>query len=619
MMSKFLRPQLFYHFALMACAAGAAVRGQTAPEQLSGVQVYSERVANQAPAGTFAMPVSALKYEPLVDLQTRNLGEAQSDITIRGGTFESVGIKLGGLSLSDPQTGHYLAEIPVAPGMLTSPQIITGSELALAANNATSGAVAYGWRPIATRGNLALSVGQGQFASASVYQGFAGAARRGATQLRADVAWAHSASDGLIPYSDHDFDRANIRFQLIGARAQTDFFVGYQAKAFGWLNLYTPFNSPESENLQTLLIALNHRVQFSAGDFLEASAFYRRNKDDYAYNRFAPLGAVHPFQHTTWLSGAALSGRKSAGDVALEFRGEASTDELESTSLTFGRYHTRNMVKLALAAERSWAMGDRSRIQAKLGGTVDRSNRARTAWSPVAELAREWTGQGLTRAYVSFSGASQLPSYTALNSNPSAGLFRGNANLGREKARDFEIGFAGAFGGWSGQAVAFYRQDHNLVDWTYRRGVTARAANAVDVSTTGFELVARRSWAHADVVLGYTALTKDATYKTATVDASFYALNYAKHRLTAALIYRFNREWELRLDNTARLQADNPLRVIGGNETLSSALGLIFKPRALRGVSLSLRADNLWSSNYQEVPAVPASPRQISVGLAYAW
>ena len=123
----------------------------------------------------------------------------------------------------------------------------------------------------------------------------------------------------------------------------------------------------------------------------------------------------------------------------------------------------------------------------------------------------------------------------------------------------------------------------------------------------------------AVTVLGYTALTKDANYRGAVVDASFYALNYARHRLTAAAIYRFSREWELRLDNTLRLQADNPLRMVGGDEALNSALGVVFKPHRLRGVSISLRADNLWSSNYQDVPAVPAAPRQVSVGLAYGW
>lgn len=596
-----------------------AVHAQTVPEPLAEMRVYSERIANQVPAGTFATPVSVLRYEPQVDLQARNLGEAQSDLTIRGGVFESVGIKLGGLSLSDPQTGHYLSEIPVAPEMLTSPQIITGSELALEANNATSGAVAYGWRPIESGGNLAVAAGQGQFTSASFHQGFVGNSPLFGARIRADVAGAYSSSDGQIPFSDHNFDRVNVRFQLVRARSQTDLFAGYQAKAFGWPNLYTPFNSPESENLQTLLLALNHRVQFSGSDFIEASVFYRRNKDDYAYNRFASLGPIHPFQHTTWLSGAALSGRRSVNDFAVQFRGEVLADELESTSLTFGRYHTRNMAKLAAAVEKFWDMGNSGRLNAKLGGTVDRSNRSQTVWSPVAELARTWSGRELARVYLGYSGSSQLPSYTALNSNPSAGLFRGNSALGRERARNFELGVAGALGGWAGQAAVFYRKDDDLVDWTYRRGVTARAANAVDVDTTGFELVARRSWSRADVVLGYTVLTKDADYRGAVVDASFYALNYARHRLTAALIFRFAREWELRLDNTARLQADNPLRRIGGDETLSSALGIIFKPRQLRGVSLCLRADNLWNSNYQDVPAVPAAPRLISLGLTYGW
>ncbi len=29
--------------------------------------------------------------------------------------------------------------------------------------------------------------------------------------------------------------------------------------------------------------------------------------------------------------------------------------------------------------------------------------------------------------------------------------------------------------------------------------------------------------------------------------------------------------------------------------------------------------DNLWDSDFQEVPAVPAARRQISIGAAYRW
>ena len=107
---------------LSAIAVASVGRGQIADQSvLPAVTVYSPRVANQSPTATFAMPVSALRFEPRVDLQSRNFAESQSDVTIRGGIFENTGFTIGAVSLFDPQTGHYFAEIPVAP-VKTIPQ-----------------------------------------------------------------------------------------------------------------------------------------------------------------------------------------------------------------------------------------------------------------------------------------------------------------------------------------------------------------------------------------------------------------------------------------------------------------------------------------------------------------
>jgi hypothetical protein len=73
------------------------------------------------------------------------------------------------------------------------------------------------------------------------------------------------------------------------------------------------------------------------------------------------------------------------------------------------------------------------------------------------------------------------------------------------------------------------------------------------------------------------------------------------------------------MDNVARIQEDNRLRAIGGDEALISSLGLFYLPKAIPGLEISLGADNLWASNFQEVPAVPASGRQISSGVTYRW
>jgi hypothetical protein len=596
-------------------AAANALFAESA-EVLPAVTVYSPRVANQAPVATFAMPVSALRFEPRVDLQTRNFAEGQADVSIRGGIFENTGFRIGALSLFDPQTGHYFAEIPIAPAMLGAPSIVTGAELAAGSTNATSGAVASDWRPIRTGG--AASAGGGEFGlrQAEFYQGHASGVQWGGRALAADVAWAHSESDGAVPTGDHLFDRVNARLQLGGTGSQTDFFAGYQAKFFGWPNLYTPFNSNESEDLETVLVALNHRVDWGDGEFIEAGAYYRRNKDVYQFNRFAP---DRQFQHTTWVKAVAVAGRRRVGELFWNGRAEMLADEITSASLTFGPYRTRTMGKISMVPEKTWALEDGADLIAKAGLAYDASNREDGAFSPIFEIAREQRSATVQRVYFSYAEATQVPTYTALKSSPSAGLFRGNQNLGRSTSRNIEAGLRANVGGWSAEAALFHRFDDDLVDWTFSRGVTARAANAVDVETTGIELVARRSWTPLDLVFGYTWLTKDADYRNAPVDASFYALNYAEHRLTLAIVARLSRSLELRIDNEARIQAANLLRTRGGERPLLTAVGVTYRPAAWRRVSLTVEADNLWDSEFQEVPAVPASPRQISGIVGYTW
>lgn len=597
----------------------AAVSAQ--PVDLPQLAVYAPRVANEDPVGVVAMPVSALRYEPLVDVQARNLAEGQADVSIRGGLFEQTGFKIGALSLFDPQTGHYFAEIPVSPAMLTGPRILTGFDNAAQSWNAGAGTVVYGWRPVRTGGSISLSAGEHQSSRVDGYQGFRDTRERLGGTLAADASFSFSESDGTAVGGDHAFRRVNVRMQRVDkAGAQTDVFAGYQTKAFGWLNLYTPFNSFESENLQTVLVALNHRQTWDAGDYFEVGASYRRNKDDYAFNRFAPVGPVHPFQHTSRVTTAAADVRRTVGEVVWTGQAVAVADELKSTSLTAGRFRDRSYVKLGAGPERTWSLKDGRKLTTRLGVSYDDSNRDASAVSPRGELVLDHasSGEGIRRLHLGYAKTSQTATYTALNSATGAGLFRGNPNLARQTAHSFELGADGAWGGWTATAALFHRRDDRLVDWTYRTGVTARTANPVDLDTSGFECVVRRGTERYDLVFGYTAFTKDADYGTALVDASFYALNYPRHRFTLAATVRLGAGWEVRWDNEVRLQADNALRRSSDDAWLSS-LGVYVSPKSWRGVRLSLQVDNLWDDSFEEVPAVPAGGRLASVGLTYTY
>ncbi len=591
----------------------AQVPGET--YELPKLSVYSIQVANQTPVATFAMPVSGLQFEPRVDVQARNLAEGQADVAIRGGIFENTGFKLGALSLHDPQTGHYFAELPVAPAMLTTPKVLTGADNAAGGFNAQVGSVAYGWRPISSQGELSLAAGTDDLHRQSFYQGFLAAEKVAGRTLAADLDLARSQSDGTVPFGDHLFKRIAGRLQLRGESSQTDLFVGWQEKFFGWPNLYTPFGFNETEFLKTELYALNHRAWTTPENYWQVGAYYRRNYDDYEFNRAVP-GASNPFIHTTRVRAVAADGRQEFADWAVAYSAQFLRDSIESTSLTFGPYRTREYFKLAVVPEFA-ADIEPGRLTLRAGAAYDDSDRDASALSPVLEAAlRSSAG---VRYYAQYAESSQVATYTALKSNPAAGLFRGNQNLGREYSRNLEAGVEFARDGWTVQAALFHRQDDDLVDWTFRQGVTARTANAVDIDTSGLELVAIYNTPRYDLIFGYAYLKKDADYGAAVVDASFYALNFPRHRLTAALVARLGRGIELRLDNEFRMQEKNMLRTIGGDEAVLTSAGLYWLPAEARGLEVSLRVDNLWDEDFQEVPAVPAARRQFAAGVTWHW
>ena len=113
--------------------------------ELPTLTVLGQETANQRPVTTYETPISNLDFDPRVDFQSRNMAEAQGDISIRGGTFENTGIQLGSATMLDPQTGHYTTELPIAPEMVGEPKVLTGADNALRGFNSSVGTVSYSW------------------------------------------------------------------------------------------------------------------------------------------------------------------------------------------------------------------------------------------------------------------------------------------------------------------------------------------------------------------------------------------------------------------------------------------------------------------------------------------
>lgn len=585
------------------------------PLDLPALTVVDYQIAETEPVLTFPMPVSLLRYEPRVDIQRRGAGELQADVSVRGSTFEAVGFVVGASPLFDPQTGHYFAEIPVSTQMLTGPEVLVGGENARIGFNATTATVRYGWRPVEERGEATVFGGDNRTRGGSLYHGviLGDSASRGTIALDGELAF--SRSDGARPQGDSSLDRYNARLQHRNDLGQTDFFGGYQAKFFGWPNLYTPFSDRETENLQTTFLALNHRRERTLGGDLEVAVSYRRNKDEYQFNRDNP---TDDFQHETKVWSASWVGQEEFGDWFLRHSGRAVWDEIESNSLVFGDFQSRSYQQLALVPGVRGVWEDQYDWELSAGAVALRSDRDGSRVSPQARL--EWGYDRQNRRWlwhIEYSEATRFPAYTTLNSNP-GGLFGGDASLGRETARNYELGLRLQDSEWAFEGAVFWREDRDLADWVLIPGQIFREAGAVDIDTLGVELFYFRPWAQGKFRVGYTFLHKDEDYRRDEVAGSFYALNYPTHRATFGWDWSLHERVVLQGDVEVRRQEANPLRV-GRRSPVMAALGIDTQPIPDSSLRLGLTVENVFNVSFQEVPGTPGIPRQFVARVRMAW
>ena len=587
-----------------------------ADDEITEITVSARRVANTRPAGTYASPATTLRFDPLTELQSRGIAEGQSDVTVRGGVFENTGFKLGATTIMDPQTGHYVAELPVDPAMLSTPAIYKGIDNAVEGFNSAIATVTYAISRIESGSSANLGFGTDNLNFQAIRH-----ARAPDDGIGFQVSAARSDGDGTVEFGDHEFARVNAQLQVEDAGVQTDVIAGYQDKFYGWPGAYTGFASlPETDDTQTTFLLLNQRRE-SAGGWFEYGGFYRRLEDDYDFNRTDfETGTPGSFEHETRVMAVGFQGLRRSGRISWRYGGQLTSDELvRSTDLTNGSFDDRSYATLTVVPSVDVVL-DSGRIMTwRFGATLDYSNRDSNKISPMLGVSFDRTdASGTTSLALEYAQTTQLPGYTALKSNPS-GLFGGNAALGRETARQVSASVVRDTGDWQARATVFSREDDDLVDWTFSTGAPfARQANEVDIDVNGVEMFVTRQWENLYVAAGYTWLDKDADYGAAQVDASFYALNFARHRATLALRYRFAGGFEVRLDNEYRRQEENPLRV-GDDQTYLASMALVWNGDAPRGFSVALVADNLTDSEFQPFPGTPAAGRQVSVNAGYSW
>ncbi|MAI41824.1 MAG: hypothetical protein ACJ0Q6_01760 [Candidatus Azotimanducaceae bacterium] len=609
--------------AVVFCANTASALGNSKDinneiEWIDEIEVQAKKVALDAPAGTYASVVTLLRFDPSIELQIRGLAEGQADVTTRGSLFENVGFKIGPMTILDPQTGHYAADIPIDPRLLSAPDVQLGMENTFAGFNSSIATIAYGIPQIQNGGSIRAGIGSDNLRNETLSAAFT-TPGKGEANLAFQGSAAFSKGDGSVADGDHSFQRFNLQFQRVTNDSQSDIILAYQDKFFGWPGAYTGFATlAETDHTKTSLILANHRLQMTNA-WLEVGGYVRTLDDDYDFDRTTKeSGTTGAFDHKTHVYGIGVHGAIYRGNWDWTYALQLMSDKLiRSTDLSEGRFTSRDYLTFSLSPSLVILDANERKVILSAGASVDVSNRDSNLVSPTLGIEFfQATNRGSRYLKVEYARSSQLPGYTVLNSRPT-GMFGGNAMLGRERADQASLALGFKSSTSTADLSFFYRRDRGLVDWTYSSSAPfSRQANDVDIDVIGTQLLLGYSWTKLNITAGYTFLDKDPNYGEAAVDASFYALNFARHRATIAMQYQITEQIEFRLDNEYRLQEKNPLRDSSAESYLGSA-SIIWAPDAINGLTISSSVENMLDEDFQQFPGTPASGRQFSLNFQY--
>jgi iron complex outermembrane receptor protein len=549
---------------------------------------------------------SLLKDVPGLAVRDQGAGGPQSDLSIRGGPFNSSGLLLNGLTLRNAQTEHFHADVPAPEVWFGQPLVLTGLDRFRAAPGHPSGSVSLELAPMsenlrsvtAGAGNKGLLFGN---ALVTETQPFKGGTAGASAFLSADRA---DQTDG---YPDNDLTRvtAGGRLGAVSDALQGDLVAATSLREFGARGFYgTATQYPAEERVQDALVAGSLRFTDDPLNPARLTAAWRRTEDTYWLDR--DNHAFYENAHTTDFF--ALHGdtrRTFSEQVSLDLRADGDVETIDSSSLG---NHTRSHA--SFAALPNYTAGN---LTFTLGGALDVFTEDSPAWLPAAGV--EWALSDIHTLFVSYTEAVRQPSYTELNYSSPSSL--GNAGLERQQTRTTELGWKGRTERFTWKTALFHEEGKNVVDWIRAApGTRWTSVNLDEIRTWGFAADGSASLT-GDTEAGLDLL---ALSKTCDTDfyASRYALDYPDASAGATLRHRITRDLLFRLRQGVSKYEGNPVRA-HDDWFVNTCAEIQWRLPHVRGFTLNAGVDNLLDDDFQIYSGQEAAGRRTFGSLAHAW
>lgn len=585
------------------------------------ITVITAKDIAQLPVRT---PDELLRFLPGIDVQTRGALGAQSDISMRGGTFQQVLVILDGLRLNDPNTGHFNGYIPVVLDEIEKIEVLKGASSGIYGSDAVGGVIYITTKTFSKKqaqgqqGIVQLSAGDlGLFSSTGYFS-----SRQNNQQFQ--ISALRNAADGPAQRGINGFMKENAGSLAFGKkfnRWELMFRTAYNDREFAAQNFYTSFVSDTAvESVKIFWNQLSLQYQKNKNQ-LQFSAGFKNTEDNYRFS--SNSSANSSFSNLYQLNGLYLRNHS------------------EQTKLTLGTQyigrHIRsndrgNHMVHQWALYGIWQQAIHQHWSTNTSLRVEYANN--TGWVLIPQMNLSYqSGQLQARASIGY--AYRNADFTELYNNFNRTGIRsgsiGNTYLQAEKSMNYEIGFdwmVATTSKWS--FTAFNRNSRDLIDWSLTpyadmprkdnlvvNGNYLLAKNQSSIQVTGFELdylLEKKISALQTLKLKTGLIWLNTVNENGPL--SFYLSTAPKFLANFAATYSLNR-FDVNLTGLYKsrtTQSANPVLVPIGNQYFVMNAKLNYRFSQQQHL-LFIQADNVFNATINDFIGAPLPGRWLQAGL----
>ncbi|MCU0472997.1 MAG: TonB-dependent receptor [Bacteroidales bacterium] len=264
------------------------------------VMIYENRIQlplSQKPSSIVVIDLEQINHLPVqsiadlihyiagIDMRQRGSNGVQSDVSIRGSSFDQVLILINGIKINDPQTGHFSLNLPVDISNVDHIVVYKGPSARVFGQNAFAGAI-----NIITKNpddkyiQLQLIAGDFGLAGGNFSASLSG------NNIKNYLSVHDGKSSGYKYNTDYRITNIFYQSEIKTGSGMINLLSGYCNRKFGANGFYSsPDNKDQYESVQTSLVAISFKPCLKNPTMkLNNRLYWRRNRDEYLFIRNDP-------------------------------------------------------------------------------------------------------------------------------------------------------------------------------------------------------------------------------------------------------------------------------------------------------------------------------------------